>query len=237
MNELTLAAALFIGLLGSTHCIGMCGGISSVLGISSTKNPYWRLLSYNAGRLLTYSLMGIAVGFFGEQLVINVPQLGVLFRTLAGGLLIAMGLYISQWWMGLTYLEKMGSYLWQCLQPLSKTILPITSARQALLLGFLWGLLPCGLVYSTLSWALASADWKQSGLLMLAFGIGTLPAMLSMGFLSESLMVKLRKKSLRLIAGVLVIVMGVITIIAPWSHRNHIHHAGVGNESHQHHYE
>ncbi|ARN74751.1 sulfite exporter TauE/SafE family protein [Oceanicoccus sagamiensis] len=230
MNELTLTSAVLIGLLGSSHCLGMCGGLSSVLGVNAKAGNRSRIISYNAGRLLTYTVIGAVAGLIGEALLNTVPQAAVVLRAVAGLLIIAMGLYVSQWWMGLTQLEKIGARFWRYIQPLTGKLLPINNHRQALLLGTLWGLLPCGLVYSTLSWALASAQWQQSAMLMLAFGIGTLPAMLSMGFVGEKILQRLRQPGLRRIAGLVIIVMGIATLLTPVLHSGHEQHAG-----HQHH--
>ena len=228
MNELTLASAVVIGLLGSSHCLGMCGGLSSVLGVNANAGNRSRILSYNAGRLLTYTAIGALAGLLGEALLTTVPQAGVVMRTLAGLLIIAMGLYVSQLWMGLTQVEKIGAKLWRRVQPLTGKLLPINNHRQALLLGTLWGLLPCGLVYSTLSWSLASAQWQQSALLMLAFGVGTVPAMLATGFAGEKLLLRLRHPRFRSVAGLIIVLMGVATITTPVLHSEHSGH-------HQHH--
>ena len=217
MTDLTIASALLIGLLGSSHCLAMCGGLASVLG-ADTQGARSRLLSYNLGRISTYAVLGALVGFLGEQLVNTAPQLGLPLRVLAGLLLVAMGLYVSQWWMGLTQLEKIGEFLWKKVQPLTRSLLPIENQRQAFLLGSLWGLLPCGLVYSALSWSLAAADWQQSMLFMLAFGVGTIPAMLAIGFINGKILQRLRGKNLRALAGVMIIAMGLLTVITPWSH-------------------
>jgi sulfite exporter TauE/SafE len=229
MNELTLTSALLVGFLGSSHCLGMCGGLSAALGLNGQRSKQGLLLSYNLGRLCTYTAMGAVAGLFGEQLVTLLPQIGELLRTLAGLLLVAMGLYVSQWWMGLTRLEMLGAQLWRHLQPLTKSLLPVQGHGQALRLGVLWGLLPCGLVYSTLSWALAAAQWQQSALLMLAFGIGTLPAMLSVGWLNQQLLLQLRGKQFRVLAGLMIIAMGLLTMISPW-----LHLAGDEHSQHQH---
>lgn len=230
MTELTILGAFVIGFLGSSHCLGMCGGLTVALGLGGTESNRAYLLTYNAGRVLTYGVIGGVAGFFGEQIVASLPQAGLLLRTIAGALLIAMGLYINQWWMGLTQLEKIGAKLWKRIQPLSKFLIPVKTHRQALQLGLLWGLLPCGLVYSTLSWALAAANWQQSALFMIAFGVGTLPAMLSVGFLSQKLLARLRGKRVRVYAGLTIILMGIITIIVPWQHtmddtHKHSHHS------------
>ncbi|MFT5693700.1 MAG: sulfite exporter TauE/SafE [Oceanicoccus sp.] len=230
VTEMTILGAFIIGFLGSSHCLGMCGGLTVALGIGGSESNRAYLLSYNAGRILTYGAIGGVAGFFGEQIVSSLPQAGLLLRALAGALLIAMGLYINQWWMGLTQLEKIGARLWKRIQPLSKFLIPVKTHRQALQLGSLWGLLPCGLVYSTLSWALATAQWQQSALFMIAFGVGTLPAMLSVGFLSQNLLSRLRDKRVRVYAGLTIILMGIITIIVPWKHargdqQKHGHHS------------
>jgi sulfite exporter TauE/SafE len=95
--------------------------------------------------------------------------------------MIILALYIGQWWQGLIYIEKLGQYLWRYLSPLSKKLLPLTSVYHALPLGFLWGWLPCGLVYSTLTWAAVSGSAVSGAGIMLAFGLGTLPSMLLVG--------------------------------------------------------
>ncbi len=229
MIELTLTSAVIIGLLGSTHCLGMCGGLSVALGLNSQKEKRLHIISYNLGRLCTYTAIGAVAGLFGQQLISASPTVALVLRSLAGLLLVAMGLYVSQWWMGLTRIEKVGALLWRYIQPLTKSLLPVKNHAQSLQLGILWGLLPCGLVYSTLSWALATAHWQQSALLMLAFGVGTLPAMLSMGFLNQQLLLKLRGNYFRWVAGGLIIAMGLLTIITPWMHQT-----GAGHDHHQH---
>ncbi|NOX09635.1 MAG: sulfite exporter TauE/SafE family protein [Gammaproteobacteria bacterium] len=218
MNELTLSAALLIGLLGNTHCIGMCGGVSALLSMGQSSPRWSLLLAYNLGRILTYTSLGILLGFFGDQLTQLSPLAGPLFRTLAGLLMIAMGLYMMQWWMGLTRIEAMAAGLWRCVQPLTRKVLPANNMIQAMGLGLIWGLLPCGLVYTTLSWALLAANWQHSGLLMLAFGVGTLPVMLFTGLLGQRVIRFLQGRQLRILAGALIIILGLLTLILPWLH-------------------
>lgn len=230
MTELTLTGALIVGLLGSSHCLAMCGGLSSMLGVQADASNRSRLISYNIGRLSSYTAIGAIAGLFGEQVVTVAPQLAATLRLIAGLLLVAMGLYVSRWWMGLSYLEKGGALLWRYIQPLVSGLLPINNHWQALLLGTMWGFLPCGLVYSTLSLALATAQWQQSALFMLAFGIGTLPAMLATGFAGEKLLMILKERKFRVIAGVVIILMGLITLWMPLSHQLSIH---SGVETHR----
>lgn len=216
MTELNTISALFIGFLGSTHCLGMCSGLACATG--QGEGGVSRIAAYNLGRLLSYALLGAIAGLLGGQIVQVAPQFTIGLRVIAGLLLVAMGLYISRWWMGLARLERIGEKLWRYLQPFSRSLLPVTSNSKALVMGGIWGLLPCGLVYSTLSWALAAADWRQSAAFMLAFGVGTLPAMLGVGLFSQSLAKILRTQGFRAGAGVLVMLMGVWTIIQPLQH-------------------
>ncbi len=236
MTELSIVSALLIGFLGSTHCLGMCSGLACATG--QGEGGISRIAAYNLGRLLTYASLGAIAGLLGSQIVQVAPQFTIGLRIMAGLLLVAMGLYISRWWMGLARLERIGEKLWRYLQPVSRSLLPVTSNSKALVMGGIWGLLPCGLVYSTLSWALAAADWRQSAAFMLAFGVGTLPAMVGVGLFSQSLAKLLRTQGFRAGAGVLVMLMGVWTIIQPLQHvlQGHTapHHEGMQHEGMQH---
>lgn len=184
-------AALLIGLLGSSHCLVMCGGIASALQLSvpaaQRRQGWWFPLLLSAGRLTTYALFGALVGYFGVTAMQITGTSMLWLRLLAGLLLIAMALYISRLWFGLTLLERSSQGLWRRLQPLSKALLPLDSASKAYRYGLLWGFLPCGLVYSTLSWSLASGSAQHGALLMLCFGIGTLPAILAVGGAANAL--------------------------------------------------
>lgn len=178
-------AALLIGLLGSSHCLVMCGGIASALQLSvpaeRRHSGYFYPLFLSAGRLTTYSLFGALVGYFGLTAMQLAGASMLWLRLLAGVLLVAMALYIARLWFGLTQLERLGQKLWQRVQPYTKALLPLDSATKAYRYGLLWGFLPCGLVYSTLSWSLASGSPLHGALLMLSFGLGTLPAILAVG--------------------------------------------------------
>ncbi len=208
-----LFAAFIAGLLGGLHCLGMCGGIAGALGAL----PHTRLsptrvqLSYSLGRLLSYSLAGALFGALG----LVSAQTGAAFdlrlglRVAANLMLIAMGLYISGWWLGLTRVEQLGQHLWRRLQPLAQGLLPIRSYGTALLVGMLWGWLPCGLVYSVLVWSAASLDPLHGALLMLMFGLGTLPLMLAAGLMGQRLQGWLRLPALRWGAGSLLILLGL----------------------------
>ena len=216
-NSLQLTTALIIGFLGGTHCIGMCGGITGALsmaiptGVGYKKRLLLTLLSYNLGRISSYSLAGLIVGTMGWLLADQSSTVFLVLRSFAAFLLVLMGIYIAGWGNGLTLLEKAGSNLWKMIQPISKKILPVKSLRGALLLGALWGWLPCGLVYSTLVWSSMASSPLTSAALMAAFGLGTLPAILTTGLLAERASSLMKNASFKAFSGMLLIVYGVWT--------------------------
>lgn len=227
-ESLSLGAALLLGLLGSSHCLGMCGGIGAALGAASDRR--WSLaLLYHLGRIGSYALLGGLLGLLVQigagALQPALPVIGALLRTLAALLVIAMGLYVAGWWLGVTRLEMVGSHLWRRLQPLTRPLLPPRNAGAAIALGALWGLLPCGLIYSSLAWAAASGDALQSAARMAAFGLGTLPAMAAATLGGQQLQRHLRRPGLRKIAGVVLIGFGVIALQQVWLHRHGDHGA------------
>jgi hypothetical protein len=210
--EPSLLAAFVIGLAGGGHCIGMCGGISAALSLGAPKGRLALAysLAFNLGRILSYASIGVLVGFGSQMLQLN--QYIHLSLWLAGLMLVLMGLSIGQWWQGVKRLEQLGKFIWRWLQPLTKPLMPIKSVPQALALGGLWGWLPCGLVYSSLIWASSAGQWHNTGLLMLAFGLGTLPANMATGLLAQQLKVLLQKRMSQWLLGGSIIALGVYTL-------------------------
>jgi sulfite exporter TauE/SafE len=136
--------------------------------------------------------------------------------------MVVMGLYIAGWWQGAAYLERAGGVVWRRLQPFTHTLLPADTLPKALLLGALWGWLPCGLVYTTLLWAgTVSNNSLTSASLMLVFGAGTLPALLTSALLARQLKQLLQRSGVRQGAGLLVILFGLATL--PWTGLLHPH--------------
>ncbi|WP_455202521.1 sulfite exporter TauE/SafE family protein [Kaarinaea lacus] len=238
-DPLSYTTAFLIGLLGGAHCIGMCGGIMNALSFAipeqqrNIRQVTPILLLYNFGRIFSYAIAGAIVGLLGGYLQKTGSQVGPSLRIFAGLMLIAMGLYLAGWWRGLTYLEKLGGYLWKYLQPIGNRLMPVTKPSQAALLGFIWGWLPCGLVYSTLTWSATSAHWQQSALIMLCFGLGTLPAMLLTGAFAHQVKVWIQKTSVRNIAALLIIGFGIWTMSWTLYHRGHKHSNDQDHSTHQ----
>lgn len=222
MNDLAplLASAVILGLLGGGHCLGMCGGLMGALTLAIPKEQRSRrfrlLLAYNLGRILSYAAAGLLIGMAGWA-VANSPG-ALVMRIIAALLLIAMGLYLAGWWSGLTRIESLGRGLWRHIQPVASKLLPVSTLPRAMLLGALWGWLPCGLVYSTLLWSASQGNALDSGLLMLAFGLGTWPVLLATGLAAERTTALLRKRGARMAGGLLVIVFGVWTLPGPHQH-------------------
>jgi len=214
MTETVSAATAFIlGLLGSAHCLGMCGGISSAVAMGIDRrnsHPLLLLSGFNLGRILSYSIAGALLGLIGW--LIRSPEIATILRTVAGVILILMGLYVAQIWKGLRYIETQGNIVWRYIQPFTRQLLPVRSPSQALALGALWGWLPCGLVYSTLIWSATAADWKTSAWLMACFGAGTLPAMFATGLLAQQVQQLLKSRKTQTIAGLFIIAFGIYTI-------------------------
>lgn len=230
----TLLTAFLLGLAGSSHCVGMCGGISCALGLAGRPTALTALL-YQLGRLLSYGAIALLLGSVVMQLQTAAPQLALWLRTVAGVLLIMMALYSLRWWQGITVLETAGGKLWRPLQRKLLPLLPANGYARALCMGLVWGWLPCALVYSTLAWAVtqSSSAWQASGL-MLVFGLGTAPAMLAAGIFAQQLKKLQQQLQFRRVLGVLLLAMGAWTLWGVWQHAaghgdhaNHGHHHAV----------
>ena len=227
-----LGAALLAGFLGSAHCIGMCGGISGLFAaqveIASLRSRLPLALTYNLGRILSYSVLGFGVALLGSNAVASMPALAGPVRLISGTVIVLIGLQIAFGWRFLQPIERMGSLLWAKLAPLAKGLLPVTSVPRALGLGLVWGWLPCGLVYSVLLLAATSERAVDGSLVMLAFGLGTMPAMLATGLGAAKLSQLLQRRGARLGLGLLIVILGLITLAMPvlglFSSETHHHH-------------
>ena len=218
MPETGYIAVFLIGLLGGTHCIGMCGGIVSALTVQlpGESRRDWPLhLGYNLGRIASYTAAGAAMGALGTvgMLFNNVLPVQMTLYVVANLMLIALGLYLTGFTRFLTPIERLGHRLWSRIQPLTRRFLPARSVSQALPLGMLWGFLPCGLVYSVLATALVTGTASRGAMLMLAFGLGTLPNLLLAGMLLKRLRDYTRNKVVRAVSGIVVLGFGVFGLV------------------------
>eukprot|EP00825_Cyclidium_porcatum_P039573 TRINITY_DN4828_c0_g1_i2.p2 TRINITY_DN4828_c0_g1~~TRINITY_DN4828_c0_g1_i2.p2 ORF type:complete len:230 (-),score=26.24 TRINITY_DN4828_c0_g1_i2:236-925(-) len=203
-------ALFLVGLLGGTHCVGMCGGIVGALSMGGQAR--WSMhLAYNGGRILSYAAAGAIAGALGAAsmgLEGQVPARLILYFV-ANLMLVAMGLYLLGVTRALAFTERAGQSLWRRLQPLTRRFLPVRSVAQAFPLGVLWGWLPCGLVYSALATALSTGSAGRGALTMLAFGLGTLPNLLLAGIVLARLNEFVRRPIVRTLSGLLVLGFGL----------------------------
>lgn len=209
MLSTSFFALFLVGLLGGTHCVGMCGGIVGALSMGGGR---WSLhLAYNTGRILSYGLAGALAGALGAASLGLAGQTTarLVLYVFANLMLVALGLYLLGVTGALALTEKAGQKLWRRIQPLTRRFLPARTVAQALPLGLLWGWLPCGLVYGALASALsAGSAWHGAGL-MLAFGLGTLPNLLLAGVLLGRFNHFVRHVWVRRTSGILVLGFGV----------------------------
>jgi len=220
LDQSQYLVAFLTGLFGGVHCFGMCGGIVGALTLGVSENDkksstFIISLGYNLGRISGYIVAGAIVGFLGSSLVdlTGIQTAKQVLAVIASLFMIALGLYLAGLWNGIAKIESIGAVLWKRIQPLTQRFIPVKSFQQAVPLGFLWGWLPCGLVYTALIWTLSAGGAIEGALIMLAFGLGTLPNLLAMGVIATRLSKWVQNPKVRLIAGMMVVLMGVTTLI------------------------
>jgi len=219
IDWLVLSAALVSGLMGGLHCAAMCGGIATGFSAIARGSQSWALaLQANLGRIGGYTLAGAIVGGLGHGLlsVLRLPWLGLALRLLVGLLLIGLALRLLG--IGQRFAQRFtpATLLWSWLRPLQQHLFPANTVLRRLLLGLLWGWLPCGLSLSLLSVAWLQASARNGALTMLAFGIGTLPVMLPLTWSGQRLSGWLQRSPLRYLAACFVFTSGLLTLSAPW---------------------
>lgn len=229
-NPVSFTSAFLLGLFSTVHCIGMCGGIIGALSLSlpvEIRNHKPRLLlfvtTYNIGRLLSYSLAGLIAGAIGTGVLASMgfDQGHVVLQYLGVAMMVAIGIYLAGWLPQLAIIEKIGVPLWQKIEPIGRKLLPVASLPKALAYGVIWGWLPCGLVYFVLIWALTAGDALHGALMMLAFGLGTLPTLLTAGFMTSWMTRFARNPTARIIVGMLIIAMAISSLFIPMEHHHH----------------
>lgn len=233
-------AAFSMGLFGSPHCLGMCGGIVTAFGLSmqqvsdSKKNGL--ILTYHLGRLISYSLLGLIASVIGVAIFQSIMSNSAP-RIVLGAVLLLIGLAM----LGLplfNQLEKVGMRFWQSLAPLRKKVFPIDSFGKALFAGLLWGFLPCGLVYGALMMAIAGNDIATGAALMFVFGLGTMPMLIATQKTVGMLQSSIKNFRLRQINAVIMMLSGLAVIFIPMMmHHNHNQgsHSHSMNETSMHH--
>jgi hypothetical protein len=172
-------------------------------------------LGYNLGRILSYAIAGAIAGGFGLSILSLLGPAGnTALRVLAGLFLIAAGLYLSGWWMGMAHVEEIGARAWRKIAPFAKRLGSLDRPWKLVALGAIWGWIPCGLVYAALAGAIAAGGALEGARWMAFFGLGTLPVMLTSGAFSHALMAFVARTHVRWVAGAMVIGFGIWTIAA-----------------------
>ncbi len=217
---LSASAAFLVGAAGSVHCLAMCGGISGALGLRArtlrgAASPLLPAIAHQVGRAMSYSLAGAVVGGVGGMFesLLHLDALALGARIMAGLVLILVALGILLKRRPLMPIERLGGRFWMRLAPLARKVPAGLSG--ALLLGALWGFLPCGFVYSMLIFAALTGSAWQGAIMMLCFGAGTAPAVLGAGLLSARLARFMSVRRLYGAAGWLLLVFGALTILGP----------------------
>jgi hypothetical protein len=206
------AAAFAAGLLGGVHCAGMCGGIVGGLSAAARGPALARHAAFNTGRIASYGAAGAAAGALGGlgQLAGPVAFAQAAMFALANLLMLMLGLYVGGWGRGVMRLERAGGVVWRRIEPHARRCFPIDSNAKALGAGLAWGWVPCGLVYTMLALALASASpWSGAGV-MIAFGLGTLPNLMAAGLAAQRVLAVRRSKWVRRGAGAALVALAVI---------------------------
>lgn len=223
-------AALALGLVGSTHCVAMCGGMVG-LGAAARgprlpladapRRTFTMTVAPHAGRLGSYALAGALAGGAGRLVAVASWQVGL--ELAAGVLMVGLGLFLCGLLPSFARVESLGAPLWRGLRPLGQRLLPMRTPWQALGFGALWGFLPCGLVYSALSLAVVSGSAAAGALAMLAFGAGTVPALLAVSLLLGTLQRLFGSARLRIAGGAIVTLLGAVhlTLAADKLHDPH----------------
>jgi len=205
-----VVSALLMGVFGGAHCVAMCGGVSSLL-CSGQPSPSSRYsLAYNAGRVASYTLLGLAAGALGSS-SFGLPTDGVRFglRALAALCMLTVGLHLVGLPSFVKLLERAGSPLWRRVAPLARRLLPLRTPWHALAAGGLWAFMPCGLLYGALALAASAGAPALGAMTMAAFGLGTLPVMLAVGLVAGRVVGAFARTWVRRSAGAVVLAFGL----------------------------
>lgn len=206
--------AFLLGFIGSAHCIGMCGGIATLVVTSASPSRWHALLEYQVGRISVYVLLGTGAGVFAAVFDWTSSLLDAqrVLSTLAGLMVVLMGLHIAGWIPDpLKRITPLWAR-WTRIQSILRGPKRVSNRWRSVLIGIGNGFLPCGMVYGALALAVVAGNIGLAVMTMLAFGLGTVPAMFFAPALMRMLIVRWRQHAVSVVA-VLMISVGVVTIL------------------------
>lgn len=206
-----LWTAFLVGLLGSLHCIGMCGPITLALPVFRNA-PFALILSrilYNLGRTLTYGLMGALIGLLGQGIsMVGAQQ----WLSILAGILLILIVFVPSRISTRVSLLKPAHHFTAFVKAKFGNLFRKRTVYSTFLIGIINGFLPCGLVYVALTGALATGSVMGGILYMVFFGLGTLPLMFIFSLAGQFISVEIRRKFTRLVPA-FIVVLGILFIL------------------------
>ena len=215
---LVLGSAWLSGFMGSAHCAAMCGGIATGFSGGRAGASWLDALEPNLGRVLGYGAAGALAGMLGHGVVAlaQTQWLALALRSAVGLILVLAAVRLLDRQGRFAFLALPAQVTARWLAPLQRRLRPTDSGARRVLAGVLWGWLPCGLSSTVLLAAWLQGNALHGAMTMLAFGLGTLPAMVPLTWSGARLGQGLQKSRLRVPAGALVLLAGVVTVLGPW---------------------
>ena len=229
---MTIFSAFILGLVASAHCAGMWGGLQVALQgmvLRSQQQMLQHVILLNLGRLLTYVTAGVLLASFGFGIVnpLDIPNVSYWTRVFSGAVIVLIGvqlLFKEQ--RPFQLIEVLGTALWRKVSVLitAKESTNKHTKKHSLFTGMIWGFLPCGLVYGVLIVSMLADSLLDTGLVMLGFGLGTLPALMLTGVFYQQFKTLISQPTLQMAGGMFFILGGALMLSAPlWVSRNFLY--------------
>jgi len=225
--ETALLTGLLAGLFGSTHCAGMCGGIVGLLHAQVPAGRGALAIGFHIGRITSYLAIALVATGIGMLPAAAVPEAAPqVMRWLLGIIVVLMAVYIALPGRFRDVAGQFAAPLTRRMMPVFSRFLPVRSLDNAIGLGLLWGLLPCGLLYTVVATAVMLADPAATSAMVVAFGIGTVPLLLGGGLVMLRFRSAVNRPGLRWLAASLLALTGLLVAAGPWLARA-LDHPGI----------
>ncbi|WP_075189915.1 sulfite exporter TauE/SafE family protein [Maricaulis sp. W15] len=217
---LSLVGGFLAGFASSLHCVGMCGGIASSLTMTLSPSAQngarlRTLMLAQLGRVMAYVVAGGVLAALGSQAYFEFDraEAHLILRWAGALVLVYIGLSVIGWAPSLAGFDRAGAGI----QSFIATRLGHrVQAASPVMAGLVWGLLPCGMVYATLFYALLSGSAVSGAMIMLGFGLGTMPAVTAAALGMTHILALARRQRMRLAVGLAIIILGFASAALPW---------------------